>query len=241
VNTSVEVVRDRLGEPARAAILLDVDGTLAPIAPRPELAAVPEDVRRELARLVTRYAMVAVISGRPTEDAETMIATPGVRVLGLYGLESLPAVPASVLADVRAVAARKPGAWVEPKGASVAVHVRQAAADAAAELRPALAAIAASAGLEVIDGKRVLELVPAGRSRKGEAAARLLADVDVDAALYAGDDVADVDAFEALRATPNVRSVCVAVRGQDMPAELGTAADVIVEGPAGLASLLGAL
>jgi trehalose 6-phosphate phosphatase len=241
VNTSVEVVRDRLGDPARAAILLDVDGTLAPIASRPELATVPDDVRRELARLVTRYALVAVVSGRPTDDATAMIATPGVRVLGLYGLQAAPPVPHSVLADVSAAADLLPGAWVEPKGASVAVHLRQAAADAAAELRPGLAANAASAGLEVIEGKRVLELVPAGRPRKGLAVARLVADGGADAALYAGDDVADVDAFEALRATPELRSVCVAVRGEDMPAELGAAADVVVEGPAGLASLLRAL
>jgi trehalose-phosphatase len=241
VNTSVEVVRNRLGDPARAAILLDVDGTLAPIASRPELATVPDDVRRELARLVTRYALVAVVSGRPTDDATAMIATPGVRVLGLYGLESAPPVPHFVLADVSAVADRVSGAWVEPKGASVAVHLRQAAADAASELRPALAALAASAGLEVIEGKRVLELVPAGRPRKGRAVARLLADGGVDAALYAGDDVADVDAFEALRATPKLRSLCVAVGDEDMPAELGAAADMVVEGPAGLASLLRAL
>jgi trehalose 6-phosphate phosphatase len=241
VGASVEVVRERLGDPRRAAIILDVDGTLAPIAPRPDLAAVPDDVRRELARLVSRYALVAVVSGRPGQDAEALVATPGVRVVGLYGLEAAPPVPATVVADVRAAADPIAGAWVEPKGASVAVHVRQAAADAAAELRPPLEAIAASAGLELIDGKKVLELVPAGRPRKGGAVARLLAGADVDAALYAGDDVADVDAFEALRATPRIRSVCVAVRGAEMPPQLRAAADVVVEGSAGLAALLGAL
>jgi trehalose 6-phosphate phosphatase len=170
-----------------------------------------------------------------------MVATPGVRVLGLYGLEAAPPVTASVLENVREVAGLVPGAWVEEKGPSVAVHVRQAPAGAEAELRPALAAIAATAGLEVIRGKRVLELVPAGRARKGGAVSALLDEIDVDAALYAGDDVADIDAFEALRAIPDVRSVCVAVRGEDVPPALGAAADVVVEGTAGLASLLAAL
>src|SRR5207249_1762013 len=159
VTTSVEDVRDRLGEPGRAGILLDVDGTLAPIAPRPELAAVPDDVRPELARRVGRYALVAGVSGRPTEGASSKGDTPGGRVVGLYGLAEATPIPASVLADVRGAAGPVAGAWVEAKGASVAVHLRQAAANAAAELRPALAAIAASAGLEVIEGKRVLELV----------------------------------------------------------------------------------
>jgi trehalose 6-phosphate phosphatase len=241
VGASVEVVRERLGDPRRAVIVLDVDGTLAPIAPRPDLAAVPDDVRRELARLASRYALVAVVSGRPTEDAEAMVATPGVRVVGLYGLEGAPPVPATVIAGVRAAADPIAGAWVEVKGASLAVHTRQAAPDAADELRPPLEAIAASAGLEVIDGKKVLELVPAGRPRKGGAVSRLLSGADVDAALYAGDDVADIAAFEALRGAPRLRSVCVAVRGVEMPPELGAAADVVVEGSAGLAALLGAL
>ena len=59
--------------PERSALVLDVDGTLAPIAPRPELAAVPEPTRAELARLAGRYLLVACVSGRSGEDARRLV------------------------------------------------------------------------------------------------------------------------------------------------------------------------
>ena len=63
-------------EPARSAIVLDVDGTLAPIVARPELAEVPAATRTELRRLVTRYLLVACVSGRSGEDAERLVDVP---------------------------------------------------------------------------------------------------------------------------------------------------------------------
>src|SRR5207237_5639096 len=69
--------------PERAAILLDVDGTLAPIVSRPGEARVPEETRAEVSRLAGRYALVACISGRTGADAKRLVGIDGVRYLGV--------------------------------------------------------------------------------------------------------------------------------------------------------------
>ena len=76
--------------PERSAIILDVDGTLAPIVVRPELAQVPPGTRRELERLVGRYLLVACVSGRTGADAERVVGVPGIRYVGNHGLELAP-------------------------------------------------------------------------------------------------------------------------------------------------------
>ena len=68
-------------DPRRAAILLDVDGTLAPIVERHEDARIPDETRAELARLASRYALVACVSGRPGEDVDRMLGVAGVAIV----------------------------------------------------------------------------------------------------------------------------------------------------------------
>ncbi len=136
-------------------------------------------------------------------------------------------------------------AWVEDKGASLAVHYRQAPdpADARAALLHSLTPIASAGGLELIEGKMVLELVPPGRPMKGGAVERLAGEHELDAVLYAGDDHADLDAFEALDrlAADGVRAVKVAVRGAETPEVLLAGADIVVEGQPELVALLRSL
>jgi trehalose 6-phosphate phosphatase len=152
---------------------------------------------------------------------------------------------AVVAPRVEAAAATVPEAWVEDKGASIAVHYRQAPNPTRArrQLIAALEEVASSAGLELVEGKMVVELVPAGRPRKGGAVERIVGENDLSAALFAGDDVADVEAFHALDslAEKDLLAVKVAVRGKDTPRELLEAAAVVVEGPKGLVELLGQL
>ena len=108
------------------------------------------------------------------------------------------------------------------------------------QLRGPLGAIGLEHGLDLIDGKRVLELVPAGRPLKEGAVERLLEQERLEAVLYAGDDVADLRAFAALdRARRDgVLTVKIAVRGEETPATLAAAADLVVEGPPDLVRLL---
>jgi trehalose 6-phosphate phosphatase len=228
-----------------AGILLDFDGTLSEIVLRPELARAHEGVAQELMRLAAAYAVVAAISGRPTDDLRRLIEVPGVRYVGLYGLEEAAQIDDEIIEAVETLARSCPGAWVERKGATATVHVRQAPdPDAAtAELSGPLRELAASRGLEVIHGKRALEVVPAGRTRKGGAVERIVTERGLAAALYAGDDLADAEAFAALDALEahGGTAIRVAVLGTETPEALVAASDLSVEGPAGLVELLRAL
>jgi trehalose 6-phosphate phosphatase len=230
-------------EQGRAGVLLDFDGTLSPIVARPQLARIREGARDAIARLLGRYAVVAIVSGRTGDELRELVGVDGVRLAGLYGLaDDAPPLPAPVLHAVTALAGNVPGVRVEPKGGSVAVHYRAAVDPTAAqdELARALTPIADRAGLELLAGKMVLELVPAGLPLKEGAVQRIVEAERLDAVLYAGDDVADLRAFEALDrlADGGVHTVKVAVRGLGTPLALTAAADVVVEGPAGLVTLL---
>jgi trehalose 6-phosphate phosphatase len=147
-----------------------------------------------------------------------------------------------VLSEVGSAAAVVPGARVEPKAASVAVHYREAADPEAAReaLARGLTRIAGWHGFEVIEGKMVLELVPAGAARKAGVVERLASQARLSGALYAGDDLPDLEAFEALDRLREEGTVAVkiAVRGPETPGDLVSAADITVEGPAGLLALL---
>jgi trehalose 6-phosphate phosphatase len=94
-----------------------------------------------------------------------------------------------------------------------------------------------------VPGKRILELTPAGRPRKGGAVERIARERVLEAVLFAGDDVGDLDAFaslERLRAQ-GVWTCGVVARGDDTPPEVEAAADVVVDGPRGMAALLASI
>jgi len=223
--------------------MLDFDGSLAAIAARPEDARPVEGAREALAALIGRYRAVAILTGRRSEEVAGLIDVPGLRYYGLYGMEeAAPELLTAVASLAEAAAAAVPGAWVEDKRASIAVHYRQATDPAGARvaLVRSLREVASSAGLEVVQGKMVVELVPAGRPRKGGAVERLVGEHALRAALFAGDDEADLDAFAALDrlGSNGLLAVKVAVRGDETPSSLLESADVVVEGPEGLVELL---
>ena len=124
----------------------------------------------------------------------------------------------------------------------MAVHYRQAEDVARARelLAPPLAALADETGYDLLEGKMVFELAPAGESRKGGAVERLVREGDLSAVLYAGDDLPDLEAFAALDelAQDGLRAVKIAVAGPEAPGALVSAADIVVESPAELVELL---
>ena len=238
------VAQELAARAPRAGIFLDVDGTLAPIVARPELARILPEIGPTLARLAGRLEVVAVISGRPSEQVRELVDVDGVVIVGTHGLEDEPPMSAVVLEEIEAAAAAV-GAWVEPKGAAAAVHFRALEDPEAAEAASTapLAAIAATHDLEIVPGKRILELTPAGRPRKGGAVERIAQERGLEAVLFAGDDVGDLDAFAALeRLRARGLWTCgVAARGDDTPPEVVAAADVVVDGPLGMAALLASI
>ncbi len=227
----------RLAErPQRAAILLDVDGVLAPIVPRPEDARVPPETQAELRRLNGRYALVACISGRAGEDAARVVGVPELTYVGNHGLELEPSA-AEWAEKLHRFLSETAWPQTEDKRLSAALHYRETEDEAAA--RRALDEIAARAkgeGFRTRYGRKVLEILPPIDANKGTAVRHLLAAGDLRRALYAGDDTTDLDAFRALDGLDV--GVRVAVASAEGPDELRAAADVVVEEPAALLEVL---
>ena len=222
-------------EPRLAAILLDVDGTLAPIVEQPEDARVPEETRRELARLASRYALVACVSGRPGADVERLVGVPAVAVVAEHRHELAP--EADRWADRIANFASGIDWPAERKPLTVSFHFRRADDEAAARAYLTRVEAAARAeGLVPRWGRMVLEVRPPVEADKGTAVAALLGRASVERALYAGDDTTDVDAFAALDGLE--LGLKVAVGSVEAPPALIEAADVVVQGTGGVLSLL---
>jgi trehalose 6-phosphate phosphatase len=223
--------------PERSAIILDVDGTLAPIAPRPDLAAVPGDTRAELERLVQRYLLVACVSGRAGVDARRLVGVAGIDYVGNHGLELDPR--AAELAGEIERFREAVGLPVEDKTLSLSYHYREAAdEERAKEELEAIAVKAQAAGLDARWGRKVLEIRPAVPADKGTAVRTLLERSGARLGLYAGDDTTDLDAFVGLVTAGLDHAVRVAVTSDEGPDELAAAADVVVAGPAEMAELL---
>jgi trehalose 6-phosphate phosphatase len=227
----------RLAEdPARAAILLDVDGALAPIVPRPGDAHVPPETQAELRRLHGRYALVACVSGRAGDDARRVVGVPELLYVGNHGLER---DPAAEHWTERLRGFMESVSWpeVEDKGLTASLHYRNAPDqdDARSQLEE-IAARAREAGFVARFGRKVLEVLPPIEANKGTAVSGLLAEHGLRRALYAGDDTTDLDAFRAL--DPLELGVRVAVASPEGPPELEEAADLVVADPPALLDLL---
>jgi trehalose 6-phosphate phosphatase len=227
----------RLAEhPERAALLLDVDGALAPIVPRPEDARVPPETQAELRRLHGRYALVACISGRAGEDAKRVVGVPELVYVGNHGLELEPEAQAWGERLERFLAETD---WerTEDKRLSAALHYRDMEdEDAARQALDEIAERARAQGFVARYGRKVLELLPPLDANKGSAVRGLLAERGLRRALYAGDDTTDLDAFRALEELE--LGVRVAVASSEGPADLRASADIVVDDPAALLVLL---
>jgi trehalose-phosphatase len=226
-------------EPAAAALFLDIDGVLAPIVERPEDARVPAETRAELRRLGARYALVACVTGRPSEVAREIVGVEGLTYVGEHGLELDP--EAQKWAEpIHGFAREVPWVDVEVKPLSVAFHYRSAPdPDEAREQLEAVAAGALDLGFKARWGRMVLEVLPPVDADKGVAVHALLAlRPGVRAGLYAGDDTTDVDGFRGLAEARLELAVRVAVLTDETPDVLREAADVTVHGTGGLLDLL---
>lgn len=230
---------DRLSEPLRRAdrvvMCLDFDGTLAPIRADPAAVALDERVRRVLRWIAdVDDATVAIVSGRSLDDLQRRVDIPGVEYAGNHGLEIHrgderwihPAVrqarPAIVTARdwIGGTLDAIPGAFVEDKYATLAVHYRAApdhrVEDVVAIVRTA---VANSDALRLETGKAVVQVRPAIDWDKGDAVGELVPIEDGTLVMVIGDDRTDVDAFERLEGLP-VASVAIGVGDPGLPTDL---------------------
>jgi trehalose 6-phosphate phosphatase len=243
---------------ARGTLLacFDYDGTLVPIRSTPEEAVADATTRAALRALaLTPGTAVAVVSGRPVAQLQDLLPADVLWLVGLHGIElARPAGERVATVDVEALSAalgparalamrlamRYAGVRVEDKGATLALHTRQAARDdaraAADAFRAGVAALSVSylLGFHLLAGKEVLELRPRFVD-KGTAVRRLQRDAGCESLLYVGDDATDEDAFAVLAsgappATAHVLTVRVRERDGEPPTRasctLGAQAEV---------------
>lgn len=239
----------------RLILLLDFDGTLAPIVDRPELAAIPDRTRRALERLMAMDGVtVAVVSGRGLADVRERAGVPGIAYAGNHGMEiegaglhrihpqaaaARPELEA-VAADIEPALEGIDGAFLEDKGLTLSIHYRLAPEHAEEVREIVLQAAGGRPGLEVTHGKMVLEVRPRVEWHKGRAVLFLLEQMrpPQDApVLYLGDDRTDEDAFRALHAwSPAAEGILVAE-----PPSADSAASWSLRDPAEVGALFQAL
>ena len=237
--------------PHRVLLAMDYDGTLAPVVSRPEQAVPADGALAVLTALADQGFQVALVTGRPAQavlDLGGFAGVRGLRVEGQYGAERWadgrlwapePTPGIDVLRAELPALLRAEGAELEDKGLSLVVHTRNAPDPLGAQDRLAgpLRRRARQVGLELHRGRLVLELRPPGFDKRltllrlAEGAA---------AVFFAGDDVGDIPAFDALDQLRSRAVPCVSVFSDSAegPAQLRDRADVVVDGPAGVVALL---
>lgn len=250
---------------ADSVIGLDFDGTLAPIVEDPELAHIHPDAAEVLVALAAQVRAVAVVTGRPARQALDLggleeladavhAAGKDLYVFGQYGNERWssaqrrivsPRPPAGLASFERELpqvlrTADAADAWIESKGLAVAVHTRRLADPEAAfsRLQGPVGDLARAHDLVLEPGRSVLEVRSAGM-HKGQAVDALVAELGAGGFLYAGDDLGDVEAFEAVatHGRTGLATLLVAVASSEQQA-LVERADVVVEGPDEVLDLL---
>lgn len=232
------------------ALLSDIDGTLAPIVPHPEDAAVTPRARQAILALMEADVRVAFVTGRPLDTARQMAGIEDAYYAANHGLDVWAAGMRETPDEVRPYVAWArdvlqeigpidvSGVVVEDKGAILAFHYRRAdvEADALAAIRSAIAGSEAAKHFRVQEGRKVYELRPPLQINKGTAARSLTERMGAKAVLAMGDDVTDLQMFEAVRAM-GVPSAVVGVWNEESP-EVVESADYFVRGVPGVEWLL---
>ena len=213
-------VSARVRRVGRVLLLFDYDGTLTPIARRPENAVLPGEVRRLLGLLAANPRYIAgIVSGRSLEDLATMADIPGLIRAGNHGMEI--SGQGIDFVHPEAVAARGvldelshrlslavggvPGVIVEHKGLTLTVHYRAVVGEGIAEIESCVAAAALpyveGGDIRLTLGKMVTEVRPAISWDKGSAIEKIWEECgDAPFPIYFGDDRTDEDGFRVVQA-----------------------------------------
>jgi len=252
-------LRAIVAEPRSTLVALDFDGTLAPIIDNPDQAVADPAAVAALAEVGLLVGTVAVVTGRPARTAVRLggfadhAGLASMVVLGQYGVErwdaatgvfDLPPEPAATAAEDELpgllASLGRAEARIEHKGRALGVHTRELADPGAAfdSLLEPVRQLAERHGLTLEPGRQVLEIRAPGTD-KGDALRALVAQTGATAVVFAGDDLGDLPAFEAVAAlrAEGVTGLLVCSASHEEDA-LRSRADVVVDGPAGLAAWL---
>jgi trehalose 6-phosphate phosphatase len=235
-----------------AALLTDIDGTISEMAPAPNLALIDPSALDSLERLSRSLDLVGVVTGRALSDAMRLTGSPGLLHVGNHGYERLhlgvERSAAGVMPYLSAVAeaaeavrsaamfdADLNGVVVENKRFTASCHYRLTADPVRAEatIRGIIEPVVEAAGLLISTGKMVLEVRPPLTVNKGVAIAELIAEHELKGAVFFGDDITDIDGFEAVKSHRGVSDfdgLAVAIVTADSNPAVPAAADLELHG-----------
>lgn len=214
--THIDEILTRIKTIPRIFLFLDYDGTLVPIAPRPDQALLHGEVRDLLALLCQRFT-VAIITGRSLKEIKKMISISEIILAGNHGFEisspwdswvhpevkEFQKVISRLAASLEEVLRPSPGAWVENKGLTLSVHYRLVKEEDEEKIKSVFYDTIKDhkEKVRVTFGKKVLEIRPNIHWDKGKAIERLsrLYQAPQGHRIYMGDDETDEDAFRALK------------------------------------------
>jgi trehalose 6-phosphate phosphatase len=245
-------------EPGSVALLTDIDGTLAPIVPTPDMSEIPDEIRASLERLSRVCLLVAAISGRKTEDALGLLGLEDVVYFGNHGFEILRDGEVEVIPEalpyLRSVEELEQlageelapaGAFVEEKGITASVHYRNVGREVGERCVEFVKSEGERLGLRITVGRGVVEARPPIRADKGTAVRTLVEEYRPKWAIFMGDDTTDLDAFrelDRLREEGRLEEILrVGVASEEGPQEIRTEADIVVDGVDGVGRVLKAL
>ena len=237
------------------AVLTDIDGTLAPIVPTPDLSEVPKELRELLRRLSRRCRVVAGISGRAAEEAFKLVGLEEIVYYGNHGFEVLRGSEVEVIPEAtpyRAAIeeleekAREElgplGAFIEEKGITASIHYRNVSSEVGERCKAFVKREGERLGLRITVGRGVVEARPPVRADKGTSVRRLIEEYSPERALFIGDDTTDLDAFRELEALREegmlVETLRVGVKSDEVPLEITSESDLIVDGVEGVEEVL---
>jgi len=242
-----------LGQPLTAGVLTDYDGTLALVVEDRDQAVPLPGARDVISALADRFAVVAVVSGRPVGYLESQLGRiPRVTLVGLYGLERIENGELRVMntaaqwdeivvsAATSVAQAAPPGLEIEMKGMTLVLHSRRAP-ETLQWARQWAAERARSTGLVAQHGRSSVELLPPVHFDKGTVVEELSAGLS--SVCFFGDDVGDLPAFRVLRRlrSEGKTTIAVGVESPEQPDELANAVDLLVRGPEQALALLSSL
>jgi trehalose 6-phosphate phosphatase len=245
-------------EPGSVALLTDIDGTLAPIVPTPDMSEISDEIKDSLQRLSRECLLVAAISGRKTEDALGLLGLEDVVYFGNHGFEILrdgevevipEALPYLERVEELEQLAREElapgGAFVEEKGITASVHYRNVPREVGERSVEFVKREGERLGLRITVGRGVVEARPPIRADKGTAVRTLVEEYRPGKAMFMGDDTTDLDAFRELvrlREEGRLGEILrVGVASEEGPQEIRIEADIVVDGVDGVGRVLRAL
>lgn len=231
-------------EDTQTGIITDIDGTISKIAPTPDKAVIEPLIKYLLLKIVDKFRLVAVVSGRSVYDARDMLNIEGILYVGNHGLEYLKDGKLYIEPEVKKILPKIknivnkiennkicniPGIIFEDKGLCFSIHYR-GCEDGENTKRIILEYLKnfESESLKITEGRKLVELRPLITFNKGSILEKIVRDNNLKKVIYLGDDITDVDAFDKIKemlSSNEIDGIAIAVKSDEVPSYVSDHAD----------------